>query len=338
MATKCLHIPYSTWKAIVNTNSFKSYHHVEVVDSVVIVWCGNTDVQYYAEVDADDYTDWYTNFYTDSTVVVSHDDAIAQIIGLTIKPPTPKEPDGRINIVNAPMSHGMSTWWTGRGDDMNPTPPASGRGQGAEMNFDFTGASDETVTLDFNSYVEIYDGEGVWSPVANWSIHDRFWVSCYIPKNEDLCIVNAQNEGNCNVVDTGQGFSIIVPAPGGDGAYDIDLTKARPAPAGDGSQINYWQVGAYMNENDPTPAFDASYGPAGDHALFYDLAFSIPFCNDMPMGSPIGRFEVDSDKTEPLNKNWQVKVRCKRVSTGVGEFAVWLKFFRPNTIEYVFGT
>jgi len=57
----------------------------------------------------------------------------------------------------------------------------------------------------------------------------------------------------------------------------------------------------------------------------------------MPMGSPTGKFEIDSDKSEPLHRNWQIKVRCKRMSTGAGKFAVWLKFFRPNTVEYVFG-
>ena len=245
----------------------------------------------------------------------------------------PHESDGRLNTVSAPMTQGMSAWWTGRGDDLNPS-SGSGRGKGQAMDFVFTGADDKTVTLDFSSYMEIYDGEGIWHPAADWSILDRYWVGAYIPKNQDICIVNGTSTGNCNVVDTGLGFSIIVPAPASDGGYDIDLTKARPAPAS--SDINYWQVGAYQNENDPVPAFTPDYsGPAGDHGLLYDLNYEINFCNDMPMGSPTGSFKIDSDKSEPLHKNWQIKVRCKRVSTTAAKFGVWLKFFRPETPEPV---
>lgn len=250
---------------------------------------------------------------------------------------TPKENDGRVNVVNAPMSHGMYSWWTGSGDlspgEVPPEAgPVSGRGLGKKMNLIFTtGEGEEHISVvDFTSYVEIYDGEGVWEPVMYWGVEDRFWVYILIPPNQAVCTV-VSGTGNADVVDTGMGFSMVVPAAG-TGQYNIDYDEVSPLKVGAGNPMAYWSMDDFL-EGTVAPAVGEGGSPAGSYALLYDMGWRVYVCNDMPMGSPRGVFLVDSDKSEPIHKNWKLAVKCVKNSKNGGNMGVWLKFFRPDTAE-----
>lgn len=331
-----LHVPYSTWKRVAQQNSLTPYHVSESSNSVV-AWCGHGagDIAFRSFVGVDDYSDWNTNFAA-SSGVISDDDAKAHIIGISsIRTTavqlqgTPLENDGRLNIVSAPMTQGMYAFWTGAGDDLTPAGPTSGRGEGEAVVMEFDGPGDQYHMAEFSSYVEIYDGEGVWSPPENWTSNDKFWVYFLISPNNE-CTISTPGSGNCNIVDTGMGFSALVPAAG-NGNYTVDLDRAKPLPMS--SDLNFWSTGAYTAGSAISPAISDVGAPLGDHALLYDLGYRIQICNQMPMGSPVGRFEVDSDKSEPLHKNWRVITRCQKVSSGSGTIGVWFKFFRPDTSE-----
>lgn len=284
----------------------------------------DVDVFFKAEIDAGNET------LLDVLIAAHTGDPIPDSPTKVILDGTPTEYDGRINIVNAPMTNGMMAWWTGAGDDKSPAGATSGRGEGDDISINFSGPGDFTQCIEFSSFVEIFDGEVTWGPVTGWSNKDRWWLYVFIPKNDQHC-TSTPGTGNCNIVPVPDaGFSMLVPAAG-DGSHTIDLSKACPLPA-KGTGMEFWQVGSYAHENDPTPSLDGAM-PTGDHALLYDIGWRVYFCSNMPMGSPRGVFVVDSDKAEPINKNWKIAFRVKKVSERPGEAGGWFKFFRPSADE-----
>lgn len=242
----------------------------------------------------------------------------------------PFEVDNRANFVNAPMSQGTYAWWTGAGDNLSPAGPTSGRGDGDQMKLSFTEPATKTRILALHDYAEIFDGEAWWT--GTWTNDDRWSIYVFIPKNQSHTEDRTGTlDGNCNVVDTGQGFSILVPAPGGDGAYEVDLAKVSPLPAA-GSGMHFWGVEDFK-EGTPTAAISNVGAPEGTHALLYDLGWRVYFCKNMSCGSPRGIFEVDSDKAEPIHKNWKIVCTVERASAGNADFGWWFKLFRMNVDE-----
>lgn len=94
-------IAYSTWKTIVQNNSWATYHYEQAQESL-IVYAGLKDLVFCAEVDDDNYTDWNTVFSGSSTSVPSANDAMALIIGTTQTYLTPVSPDGKPYSINFP--------------------------------------------------------------------------------------------------------------------------------------------------------------------------------------------------------------------------------------------
>lgn len=238
----------------------------------------------------------------------------------------PHEKDNRENFVVAPMTTGMMAWWTGAGDNL----ATGGLGEGDQFQMIFTGAETKTVVASFTSYVELYDGEAWWSDdsgLSNWGNADRWDLAVLIKQNSSNTTPNGTNTGNCNVVPSGMGFDIIVPAAG-DGAYDVDLTKAHPLPC-EGSGMHFWDIPDFI-DGTIVPALDGA-SPAGGYGLVHNLDWRVYFCKNMPCGSPRGIFLVDSDKAEPVHKNWCIEGTVEKTTSGAGEFGFWLKFFRPQT-------
>ena len=138
----------------------------------------------------------------------------------------PSEADKKPVMVNSPATEGTFTWLTSRGDDLSPS-SGSGRGTGPQAFLSFDEPGTKEVEIQFIEPVELHDGHVSWRPTSDWGFEDSWSLSVRLPAT--TVTPNAENKGNCNKVDTGQGFSVIVPA-NGDGAYDVDLTKAVPIP------------------------------------------------------------------------------------------------------------
>lgn len=235
----------------------------------------------------------------------------------------PFEKDNRENFVVAPMTQGMYAWWTGAGDDK-----ATGElGGGQQFSLALTGIEKKSVVAEFTSYVEIYDGEAWWTGLG-WGNADRWDIAILIRQNSTYTTANGTNTGNCNVVPSGMGFDIIVPAAG-DGAYDIDLANACPLPA-PGSGMHFWEIADFI-DGGITAAVDGQGNPTGRYALIHNLDWRVYFCKSMPCGSPRGVFLVDSDKAEQIHKNWCIEFTVDKKAAGAGDFGFWLKFFRPKT-------
>jgi len=233
---------------------------------------------------------------------------------------TPTEADGRLNVVNAPMSKGWWTWFTGAGDDLNPTPPDSGRGSGTKMNLDFTGPATKDVVIDLLEPVEVHDGQLTYSPVDNWTHDDRFDFKVRMPANQ--VTPNGGGTGNCNLVDTGEGYNVLVPSFGGPGGYDIDLDAAVPV---DASDAGYWDVDRDTGAVTPTAK---TPGTAGWHLL--DMQIEIYFMRNMPMGHPLGVLDIDAYKSEWIHNNWKLVIEVTKTSAGAGTLSAWMLWYRKN--------
>lgn len=88
-----LDVTYSVWKQVAQNQSWATYHWVDGTNSRR-VWTGDRDHTYESFVDADNFSDWDTNFGTGSTEVSKPDDAVALIVGLSGVKPKPLSADG----------------------------------------------------------------------------------------------------------------------------------------------------------------------------------------------------------------------------------------------------
>lgn len=251
--------------------------------------------------------------------------ALAQIVSdhegeEELIPDVPTERDGRPVVVNAPMDKGKMTFFVGAGDDLDPTPPESGRGSGTQLNFTFTGPDTQTREMDFLECVGLHDGQLTYCPtgLGNWTHRDRLDFYARMPATQTT--PNGGGTGNCNKFPTGLGYSVIVPAMG-DGAYDVDLDAAVPVSAG-GS--GYWEVDLDSGEIVPTA------GNAGYHLL--DVDVKAYFMRNMPMGNPMGVLDVDTYKSEWIHKNWKLGIQIRRNTPGAGnwEASAWVLTYREN--------
>jgi len=244
----------------------------------------------------------------------------------------PHEDDKRLVVVNFPGSEGSMLYVTGAGDDPNPTPPASGRGDGDMIIFDVADAGESTVELKYNEPVELHDGRLFVPDPSQWDIYDRWDFAVVIAAS--TVTPNGSGTGNCNVVDAEGNpgapdatHYIVVPAAG-NGAYDIDLDNdAAPVPAGK-SQAGYWDVDKDTGE----VTASTTPGAARWHLLL--VSPRIYIMKNLPMPChPTGLFDFDAYKAEWIGMGplWQIDIKINRQSTGPGKAAGWLVLFRGDT-------
>lgn len=236
---------------------------------------------------------------------------------------SPREVDKKPVMVNSPATEGTFTWLSSRGDDLSPTPPASGRGTGNQAFLSFSAPDTKEVELQFCEPVELHDGHVSWK--GEWGFEDSWGLSVRMPAT--VATPNVGNTGNCNLVDTGYGFNIVVPAAG-DGAYDIDLDQAVPIPDGynskTGQGAGYWNVEQYWSE-EITP------NVAGQGAFnLYDAALEMFFCKNMDCGNPLGIWDLDAYKAEWVSKKWKLCFHATRVTSGAGKIGGYFMIFRPG--------
>jgi hypothetical protein len=243
--------------------------------------------------------------------------------------PQPKyEADHRQVVVNFPGTEGTMLWIAGAGDDLNPTPPSSGRGEGQKILVEFTDAGTEEVECVFSEWIELHDGRLFNTPVDAWTPEDRW--SFYVRCPATPVVASPTWSGNCFVVDE-QGnpgdpdatHYIIVPAAG-NGNYDVDLNTAVPVPAGL-AQNGYWDVDKL------TEVITPSLTPGAAEWLLLTVQVDSFFMKNIPLGNPLGVFDFDAYKAEWVSSKWALRLKVERVSTGAGTVAGWLVMFRQHS-------
>ena len=118
MKAQILNVSYSVFKEIAQKNGFQVYFYEDEVSTEQgSAYIGNPEYVYTTRIVSDTWDDFDDTFPNTSRHTVGRrDDAFALIVGTIVKPPTPREVDGRMNVVQAPMSQGNSLYITGRSD------------------------------------------------------------------------------------------------------------------------------------------------------------------------------------------------------------------------------
>lgn len=238
---------------------------------------------------------------------------------------TPQESDKKFVFVVSPATEGTFTWLSSRGDDLSPTPPSSGRGEGTQALLSFTEPDTKEVEIQFCEPVELHDGHVSWKPASSWDFEDSWSLIVRLPAT--VATPNVGNTGNCNLVATGLGFNIVVPAAG-DGAYDVDLDDAVPVPDGYNKKTQlgtgYWDVERYWSET-----ITANVEGEGEFNL-YDTEIDMSFCKNMDCGHPLGIWDLDAYKAEWISKKWKICFKVTKVTAGAGKIGGYLMIFRPG--------
>lgn len=148
--------------------------------------------------------------------VVVNDTYLIRKISAGFKKLTNADEDGRLIVSPGLFPDYMNPYHTSEGDDFDN----GVRGGGDRLVLKHAdGASVENITeIRFIDYIQMLGG-GI--RVYNSNADDYVSFDCYSPATTTT--PNGGGTGNCNLVATGYGFNIIIPAPG-DGAHDVDLT------------------------------------------------------------------------------------------------------------------
>lgn len=239
----------------------------------------------------------------------------------------PKETDKRPVVVNSPGREGSYTWITSRGDNPNPTPPASGRGDGVLSVLNFTTPDTKEVELHFSEAMQLLGGHVYWRPVENWDFEDQWSLLIHLPAT--VVTPNGTNTGNCVLFDTGQGFNIIMPADG-NGTHDVDLETAIPVPDGYSSATEtgygFWNVDRFWTEV-MTPNAEAH----GEFNL-YDIPLEFYFCKNVCCGNTQGFWKLDVFKAEWVSSRWSTIFKVTRATAGAGKIGGHFHVYRPGAI------
>lgn len=235
------------------------------------------------------------------------------------------EDDGKLVVVPFPARDGFKTFFTGAGDDLAPTPPASGRGQGTQLAVGFLSSESfpltKTIELQWSEPIQIHDGQGQVEPAVEWSVKDFLSMTARLPATS--AVVNGGGTGNANLVPTGLGYNLIVPAAG-NGGHDVTLADAVPVPA---SGAGYWEA-------DPvTGAVSASPNPGLGSYHLLDIQVEAIFANKIPLGQGTGVFDIEAYRVEDIHPNWKliIEIEKNKAPSVDCDWAGWLLIFRPNT-------
>ena len=223
-------------------------------------------------------------------------------------------------MVISPATEGFNTFITSCGDDPNPTPPESGRGSGDQILIPFTtgegGDLTKSIEVGFIEPIELHDGQVCWKPVDQFSAEDLFSLYACLPANTPT----EGGAGNCNLVPTGLGFNVIVPANPGEGTHEINLANAVPIPAYD--KDGYWSV------NYNTGEVSVAANPGGASWHLYDAELILYFLRNISMANPMGVFDIDVYKTEYVHNKWKLKFQVFKKNAGDGSVSGWIFMFR----------
>lgn len=243
----------------------------------------------------------------------------------TLKTDSLKENDGRVNVTPTPVGWGWLTWFSGKGDDLNPIYPSSGRGEGESMSLTVDSDSDGYIEIKFKEPIHIHDGQVYWD--ENFDHTDHFSVGMKCPATT---VTEASENGNCNLIPTGLGYNMIVPALENNGDYNVNLGSSD-SDVGDvvpimisGSYPNgYWDINYDTGKLRP-----ADVENAGSFNL-YDIELpEMFFIKNIPMGNPQKIFDIDVYKTQYFHQSWSLVFSVEKKSANTGTATGWILSFR----------
>jgi len=260
------------------------------------------------------------------TAQYTQNKSLTSVMSSGIKLDALTDADGRINFTSTPIGFGWLTYFTGKGDNLNPTPPDTGRGTGSPFYLEIQdGYNYGEMTIQFLEPIHVHDGEVYWGP-DEFGPKDFFSIGVDVPGTP---VTAASGNGNCNLAPTGLGFNIIVPAPG-NGAYNVDLSKARtvsPMMVPGTHPNGYWDVTEETGIVRP-----ADVTGAGRYNMFDAQLPRFYFIKNVGMGNPDRSFSINVYKTNYIHPSWKMVMQVTRdASHGVGWVSGYLLAFRRNT-------
>jgi hypothetical protein len=281
---------------------------------------------------------------------------------------TPIENDGKPVYVMSPATEGLYTWLTARGDDLDPTPPATGRGDGQKIHLVWTGEEGEDETkeavLDWLEPIELHDGHMNFDP-TKWGFADEWSFLVRLPAN--TVEVNGSSEGNCNVAmvqqltpwssETAYDPGDLVTHNGINYACILASTNNEPPNA------TYWVMtlniivpaagdGAFdidLDEAVPSPCgndedgywdipdrwtevITPNAGPVKGTWNLFDFSNDMYFMKNLNCGDPRGIWDLDAYKAEWISSRWKLVFKCTRATAGAAEIGGDMMCFRPGAL------
>jgi len=289
LPTRHMTLSYELWKQAVNAYGFAVYHLSED-NGNIIIFSGSSSAVLISmvnnNINSSDYSDWNTNFQSDSTSVSFYDDAILRVAGCCSLKPVPRAHDGKIIQTLNAYEENLNLYVAGRGDT------ASNIGDGTQFYTSRTSTGTTTVEFFFRDWVQLGGGE-IWYSGMKKEDHITMYVS--IPATP--VTENGSNEGNVNIVS-----NIIVPAAG-DGTHDLTLADGIPIISSDST--GYWN---WDWPNSGEGNITAAVGGDGNIHLS-DIAYSTVYLN---IGHMIGSGHMSDTFAGVLPKKllpqWKGKV------------------------------
>lgn len=285
-----------------------------------------------------------------------------------IGPRPPIENDGKPVYVMSPSTEGLYTWLTARGDDLNPTPPATGRGDGSKIYLSWDGSEGEEATkeveLEWMEPIELHDGHMNFDP-SKWGFEDEWSFLVRLPANTPT--FNSGGTGNCNIAkvadfapwDSGTSYAAydLVTHNGMNFVCTSPHTNQEPPnatywattyniivpAAGDG----YWDIVFADAVPSPCGNDEDGYwgiadrwndivtplaGPTKGAWNLFDFSNDMYFMKNLNCGDPRGVWDLDAYKAEWISSHWKLVFKCTRASSGAAEIGGDLMCFRPGAL------
>lgn len=255
-----------------------------------------------------------------AAIVAAHTGEPVTVANL-VKLDTPAEQDGRSMVVVNPAPKGWRTFVTGTGDELNPTPPDSGRGEGDAIELDFADAETgvKSLSISFIEPIALHTGEVHWDG-ASFDRGD--WFSFDVEMPATTVTANGSTAGNCNLVSVGDGLNMIVPADG-DGTHDVDLSAAVPVPSSSNT--------GYYDCDYTSGVLAISSAPGTAHFNLFDFSVCPKLLNKISMASTAAFFSLRTYRVEWIHPTWSLRLKCSKQSTTGGKILGNMYTFRPET-------
>jgi hypothetical protein len=235
--------------------------------------------------------------------------------------PAPLAADGKPFVLPNSFPGEVLLNFTGINDKLSPPERFGGTLFGLQK----TGVGSETFTIDFLDGVFLAGGHIEWDG-GSWG--SEVYMELTVPATTVKDPVVA-NHGNCNLVPTGLGFNIIVPAAG-NGTKDLDVPI--PVPANDGetnAQNGYWSYSEpWLGKGTVSPAVPGY----GKYNLF-DIPLELAHFAEIHVFKDSGARDMIAPAIKPkwILPEWKITVTLINAGSGTLRLAWDLMIARRST-------